>query len=117
MIQKEIDTLKKEVEIVTANGCVLIYRSIIQMTQKLALYEMGDIIVEDIPKNQNFLVLHRMLKNSAKWEEIDKTWLAYLAQFPQNPNVLYDLETIKFSEFDHQTNVTDLYWCDVIDKL
>jgi hypothetical protein len=32
------------------------------MTQKLALFEMGDLVLEDIPKNQNFLVLHRLLR-------------------------------------------------------
>ena len=89
----------------------------LQMTQKLALFEMGDLVLEEIPKNHNFLILHRLMKNHAKWEEIDKTILAFLAQFPQNPHVLYDLDTIKFSEFDQQTNVTDIYWCSIIDKL
>lgn len=34
-----------------------------------------------------------------------------------NPNVLYDLETIKFEEFDAITNGTDLYWVKLIEKL
>jgi len=57
---------------------------------------MGDMVIEDIPRNHNFLVLHSLLKHHAKLEEIDSATLGYLASFPYNPNVLYDLETIKF---------------------
>lgn len=53
-------------------------------------------MIEDIPKNHNFLILHRLLIIHAKWEELDRSILGYLAQFPSNPSVLYDLETIKF---------------------
>lgn len=42
--------------------------------------------------------------------------MAHLAQFPNNLNVLYDLDTINFSDFDSITNGTDIYWCSVIDK-
>ncbi|CDW76679.1 UNKNOWN [Stylonychia lemnae] len=114
---KQLEILKSQREIVSGNGCILLYRSMLQMTQKLALFEMGDLVLEDIPKNHNFLVLHRLLNIHAKWEEVDKTILAFLAQFPHNPAVMYELDTIKFSEFDTQTNVTDIYWCQIIDKL
>jgi hypothetical protein len=79
----------------------------LQMTQKLALFEMGDMVIEDIPRNHNFLVLHRLLRHHAKFEEIDQGILGHLATFPSNPNVLYELDTIKLSEFDHITNGTD----------
>ena len=49
------------------------------MAQKIALFEMGDMVIEDIPKNHNFLILHRLLRNHAKWDEVDKTILAHLA--------------------------------------
>ena len=78
---------------------------------------MGDMVIEDIPKNHNFLVLHYLLKQHAKYEQVDEVTLASLAQFPTNPNVLYDLETIKWSEFDTVTNGTDAYWCTMVDKL
>ena len=74
-------------------------------------------VIEDIPKNHNFLVLHYLLKQHAKYEQVDEVTLASLAQFPTNPNVLYDLETIKWSEFDTVTNGTDAYWCTMVDKL
>ena len=101
----------------SANGCALLYRSMLQMTQKLALFEMGDMVIEDIPKNHNFLVLHILLKHHAKFPEVDEAILGFLASFPSNPSALYDLETFKFAEFDKVTNGTDLYWCSVIDKL
>lgn len=66
-------------EIVSANGCALLYRSMLQMTQKLALFEMGDMVIEDIPKNHNFLVLHILLKRHAKFPEVDEAILRFLA--------------------------------------
>ena len=78
---------------------------------------MGDIVIEDIPRNHNFLVLHYLLKQHAKYGHVDEVTVASLAQFPTNPNVLYDLETIKWTEFDNVTNGTDGYWCDLIDRL
>ena len=68
---------------------------------------MGDMVLEDIPRNHNFLVLHRLLRQHAKLEEVDPATIGYLASFPSNPNVLYDLETIKLSEFDKLTTGTD----------
>lgn len=68
---------------------------------------MADLIIEDIPKNHNFLILHRLLKNHAKWSEIDRGIIGYLAEFPSNPSVLYDLDTIKLEKFDVITNATD----------
>jgi hypothetical protein len=32
---------------------------------------MGDLVLEDIPKNQNFLILHRLLRKHAQLEEVD----------------------------------------------
>ncbi|TNV86048.1 hypothetical protein FGO68_gene6325 [Halteria grandinella] len=115
--QKILNELESKREILSANSLVLLYRSMLQMTQKLALFEMGDMVIEDIPRNHNFLVLHSLLKHHAKLEEIDQATLGCLASFPMNPNVLYDLETIKFEEFDAVTNGTDLYWMNLIDKL
>ena len=107
----------RQKEIVSANGCVLLYRSLLQMSQKLVLFELADIVIEDIPKNHNFLILHRLMKNHAKWPDIDRGIAGYLAQFPSNPSVLYELDTIKLSEFDVITNATDQYWCSIIDRL
>ena len=55
----------------------------------------------------SFLILHRLLKNHAKWSEIDRGIIGYLAEFPSNPSVLYDLDTIKLEKFDVITNATD----------
>ena len=116
-MEEELQSMYMKKEILSANGCILLYRSMLQMTQKLALFEMGDLVLEDIPKNQNFLVLHRLLRRHAKLEEVDEATIGYLASFPSNPNVLYDLETIKLSDFDTVTTGTDHYWCTLVDKL
>jgi hypothetical protein len=65
-MEDQLQSLYLKKEILSANGCILLYRSMLQMTQKLALFEMGDLVLEDIPKNQNFLVLHRLLRQHAK---------------------------------------------------
>ena len=50
-MEDQLQSLYLKKEILSANGCILMYRSMLQMTQKLALFEMGDLVLEDIPKN------------------------------------------------------------------
>jgi hypothetical protein len=40
---------------------------------------MGDMVIEDIPRNHNFLVLHYLLKQHAKYGSVDEVTLASLA--------------------------------------
>ena len=104
-------------ETVAANGCIILYRAMLQMTQRLALLKMGDIMIEDVPKNQNFLIMHSLLVHYAKIEPVDPCILGFLATFPNNPNILYEMDTVKWEEFEAMTTATDKYWCYLIDKL